>query len=47
MAIITELWNELFGIEHAIHQPIPWGIGMMAGFVGTAAVAVVLKIYRR
>lgn len=47
MSILSELWGELTGAPHVLHVPIPWGLWMVVGFLGTAAVATIMRLLRR
>lgn len=47
MSIFGELWAEVVGTPHDMHVAIPWGLWMLVGFLGAAAVALALRLRRR
>jgi hypothetical protein len=47
MSILSELWAELTGAPHVLHVPIPWGVWTIAGFLGAAAAASIMRLFRR
>jgi hypothetical protein len=42
--MLGELWAELTGAPHVLHVPIPWGVWMIGGFLGAAAVAWIMRL---
>ena len=46
MSMLSELWAEIAGVPHPTHVVVPWGYMMLAGFIGAAVTALIVRRYR-